>query len=92
MIAFNGMGNILIQLNTAIEIITERISIHGNGEGLTKQLVGNFLNDGEEDFGDTYDEPQDEWHQSDASDEDEYRDEWDVEEDDDGFNDSTPEK
>ena len=79
MIIFNGLGNVMVQNFNVIEILKERISVYGNGEGLEKKLVGNFINDGEEDFSDTYDEPQDEYHDSD--DPENYRDEWDIDDD-----------
>lgn len=86
--AFNGLGTTKIRLADVIELINERMSWMGDGDGIEKLMQPNFFNDGKEEFG--YDEPpQDEWHQSDASDEDELRDEWDIEEDDDY--DSTPE-
>lgn len=87
--AYNGMGRVKIQLANVIGLINERMSWMGDGDGIEKMMQANFFNDGIEDFG--YDEPtQDEWHQSDASDEDEYQDEWEIENDED--DDSTQEK
>jgi len=80
MIAFNGLGKISVQIYNAIEIITERINIHSDGDGLEKALIGNFMNDGEEDFGDTYDEPEEDEYDVDLE---EFMQEWNLEEDDD---------
>lgn len=89
--AYNGLGNVKIQLFNVVGLINERISWMGEDEGI-KKLVPPLksYSDGTEDFliGDEL--PEDEWHQSDASDEDEFRDEWEIEENDD--DDSTPEK
>lgn len=40
--AHNGLGKILVALYQAIEIIQERIAIHGNGEGIEKKLLAQF--------------------------------------------------
>ena len=73
--AHNGLGKTITELYSVIEIITERISVFGDGDGLTKILVGNFVNDGNEDYGDTYDQPEQE------EDIDEWMREWDLGED-----------
>ena len=93
--AYNGLGGVKVHLFNVVGILNERISWMGNDDGLEK-LIPPLLSydDGSQEYIIT-EEPQDEWHQSDASDEDEYRDEWEIEEDDyddDGYNDSTPEK
>ena len=81
-ISHKGLGGISVHLFNGIELLNNRISWLGNREGLEKQIPSiKHFNDGTEDFLFFSTEPQDEWHDSDASDEDELRDEWDVGED-----------
>lgn len=90
--SYNGLGTIKIHLDKVFEILKDRMSWMGDDDGIEKLMQPNSFNDGKEDF--IFDEePQDEWHQSDASDEDELRDEWEIGEDeeDDDY-DSTPEE
>lgn len=74
--AHNGLGKILVALYSAIEVITERISIHGNGSGLDKQLMAKWEEDGEVDLGDDQMEEEVEEYQDDEG--EEYRDEWEL--------------
>lgn len=76
--AYNGLGRILVALYSAIEIINERISVHGDSEGLEKKLVANFHEDGKTDLNDDEMEEETEEYQDSDGDDDEYRDEWEM--------------
>lgn len=60
----NGLGNILVQLYGAIEIIQERMLTHGDGEGIEKKLLAQFKEENdneEEEYEDyQYEDPNDE--------------------------------
>ena len=79
-ITHSGLGSILVELDKVAEIIQNRMSWYGEGGeeakggdgiGFNKKLLPNFFNDGEEDFGDTYDFPKDE--------EEDFKDYWNEE-------------
>ncbi len=74
--AHNGMGKILVALYNAIEVIRERMEIHGDGEGLEKRLLADFKEDGKTDLNDDQMEEESEEYQDSDGDGEEYRDEW----------------
>lgn len=47
--AHNGLGKIQVQLYKHIELLTERIAIYGDGDGVEKQILIDFKGDGEDD-------------------------------------------
>lgn len=75
--AHNGMGRVLVELYKVVEIIQERMSVYGDGEGLKKQLAASFKEDGVPDLTDDQMEEEKEEYQ-DGDNDDEYRDEWEL--------------
>ena len=75
--AHNGMGRVLVEIYKVVEIIQERMSVFGDGEGMRKQLAASFKEDGANDLTDDQMEDEREEYQ-DGDDDDEYRDEWEL--------------
>ena len=71
------MGRVLVELYKVVEIIQERMSVYGDGEGLKKQLAASFKEDGVPDLTDEQMEEEKEEYQ-DGDNDDEYRDEWEL--------------
>jgi len=54
--AHNGIGKILVELFKVIEILQERISVFGDGDGVDKRLYAQFTKDGLNDLPDDEEE------------------------------------